>query len=58
MGQFGRCYFHGYVTVCRTSAREKDDIIFIITCDVLEGSLEKNIEMMQYATRRRKGEVG
>jgi hypothetical protein len=51
MGQFGGCYFHGYVTVCRASAGEKDNIIFIITCGVLEGSLEKNIEMMQYATR-------
>jgi hypothetical protein len=46
MGQFGRCYFHGYVTVCRASAGEKDGIIFIITCDVLERSLEDDIEMM------------
>jgi hypothetical protein len=46
------------MTVCRASAGKKDDIIFIITCGVLEGSLEKDIEMMQYAARRGKGQVG
>jgi hypothetical protein len=51
MGEIRRNCFHGYVTICSTSAGEKDHGVFIFSCNAFEGSLEKYIEMMKYATR-------